>query len=423
MSIGTVDQDDPKVAGAHRMSSFQNPVRFLGVTTLLCCTLFGCASKQGFSPAGADSSPEASVRKGFLAAETSVTPTSSQAPVDQSGQLEPGTSPDAESINAILDEMLAGHQALKARKADDAGSEPSSSGSSDSPASDSDHAAVRGTEPGEIITVAAPRSSDSTQADLESDLNDALPRIEPSTEMVRALLASAARSDAPLKQHLALAMLMAWVTPEKPFEPSGLTELTEQERIIVSIVYEHFKSLGSELDDGGGEEDLLEALTGIIDAVEDESPFQISRMELCSWVRDFGDVDVIEPLTFSPKERPRFIWYVELDGVSPTQNASTGEWAHEFDVKVEVLTKDTGIPVISPIVDRVRYSSSSRLRDLFLRNMLEIPQDLQFDWYTTKVTITEIASGIRSQKSLDLLWVPNLAAGEAHFLRHASVDE
>ena len=162
---------------------------------------------------------------------------------------------------------------------------------------------------------------------------------------------SAADSDAPLKQHLALAMLMAWVTPEKPFEPSGLTELTEQERTVVSIVYDHFKSLGGQLDDGGGEADLLEALAGIIDAVEGESQFQISRMELCSWVRDFGDVDVIEPLTFSPKERPRFIWYVELDGVSPTENVSTGEWTHEFDVKVEVLTKDTGIPVISPIVD------------------------------------------------------------------------
>ena len=405
------------------MSSFQNPARCFGVTTLLCCTLFGCASKQGSSLSGLDASSDADVRNGVLTAEASATPTPSQALLDQNGPLGPGSAPDAESINAILDEMLAGHQALKARKADDAGSEPPSAGSADSPASDSDRIAVRGSQVGEIMSAATSRPSDSSQADLESDLNEALPRIEPSTEMVRALLASAARSDAPLKQHLALAMLMAWVTPEKPFEPSGLTELTEQERIVVSIVYDHFKSLGTELDDGGGEADLLDALTGIIDAVEGESPFQISRMELCSWVRDFGDVDVIEPLTFSPKERPRFIWYVELDGVSPTQNGTTGEWAHEFDVKVEVLTKDTGIPVISPIVDRVRYSSSSRLRDLFLRNMLEIPQDLQFDWYTTKVTITEVASGIRSQKSLDLLWVPNLAAGEAHFLRHASVDE
>ncbi len=69
-------------------------------------------------------------------------------------------------------------------------------------------------------------------------------------------------------------MLMAWVSPEKPFEPAGLTELTEEERAVVSIVYEHFKSLGTDLDDGGGEADLLTALTGIIDAVEGQSPFQ-----------------------------------------------------------------------------------------------------------------------------------------------------
>ena len=113
----------------------------------------------------------------------------------------------------------------------------------------------------------------------------------------------------------------------------------------------------------------------------------------------------------------------QIKQAAPTENAETGEWAHEFDVKVEILTKDTGIPVISPIEDRVRYASSSRLRDLFLRNILEIPEDLQFDWYTTKVTITEVSSGIRSQKSLDLLWVPNLAAGEAHFLRQATAEE
>lgn len=405
------------------MSSPLSPTRTLSLIAVVCCTFTGCAWNQDSTPGIGDSGPKGTTRETFLAATTPPAPQPSPTVETGPGSIEPGTPPDAQAINAILDEMLAGHEALKTRKtlADEA---PSASPE----ATESTPASV------ELAVVEVPETTDLPTAGLtppltgslaidQQDLSEALPRVEPTTNMIRALLASAARSDAPLKQHLALAMLMAWVSPEKPFEPTGLAELTEQERTVVSIVYEHFKSLGTNLDDGGGEADLVTALTGIIDAVEGQSPFEISRMELCSWVRDFGDIDVIEPLTFSPKERPRFIWYVELEGVSPTENAATGEWSHEFDVKVEVLTKDTGIPVISPVEDRVRYASTSRLRDLFLRNILEIPEDLQFDWYTTKVTITEVASGIRSQKSLDLLWVPNLAAGEAHFLRQAAVEE
>jgi len=411
------------VAGAHRMSSPQYPARLLFVITTLSCTLTGCVSKQASSPEMADSSASDPTRDSFLAATDDVALDSSETLAINGELLEPGAAPDVESINAILDEMLAGHQALKVRKALEV--DPGLSSSESVQPASNDLALVSDTlsAQSELLARTVASAAETSAPDEAPALIETLPRIEPTTEMIRSLMSSAARSDAPLKQHLALAMLMAWVSPEKPFEPAGLAELTEEERAIVSIVYDHFKSLGNDLDEGGGEADLLTALTGIIDAVEDQSPFQISRMELCSWVRDFGDVDVIEPLTFSPKERPRFIWYVELDGVSPIQSATTGEWAHEFDVKVEVLTKDTGIPVISPVEDRVRYASSSRLRDLFLRNILEIPEDLQFDWYTTKVTITEVASGIRSQKSLDLLWVPNLAAGEAHFLRQAAVDE
>jgi hypothetical protein len=419
LSIGTVDQDDPEVAGAHRMSSPQYPVRLLFVATALSCMLTGCASKQAPSPEIAGGKGEDPARERFLSASQP----DDSLPGTAVGTIEPGAPLDPQNIDAILDEMLAGHEALQSRKVQEAVELPVDPELVEVSSSVVQVGALESADqpPGESLSESSELGE--TTSDEKSMVASELPQIEPSKEMIRALMASAANSDAPLKQHLALAMLMAWVSPDKPFEPAGLSELTEQERTVVSIVYEHFKSLGTELDDGGGEDDLLNALTGIIDAVEGEAPFQISRMELCSWVRDFGDIDVIEPLTFSPKERPRFIWYVELDGVDPTQNAASGEWAHEFDVKVEVLTKDTGIPVISPIQDRVRYASSSRLRDLFLRNILEIPEDLQFDWYTTKVTITEVSSGIRSQKSLDLLWVPNLAAGESHFLRQATAEE
>ena len=125
-------------------------------------------------------------------------------------------------------------------------------------------------------------------------------------------------------------------------------------------------------------------------------------------------VDVVEPPIFAPRERGGFIWYLELDGVEPVHNASEGTWYYEFDLRLEMLTRDTGIPVIAPIEGTVRHTASSEVRDFYLRDLFEMPGDLQFDWYTTKLTVIERSSGAQAQRSADLLWVPNLAAGDAH---------
>ena len=105
------------VAGAHRMSSPQYPARLLFVITTLSCTLTGCVSKQASSPGMADSSASDTTRDSFLAATNDLALDPTETPAINGELLEPGAAPDAESINAILDEMLAGHEALKVRKA------------------------------------------------------------------------------------------------------------------------------------------------------------------------------------------------------------------------------------------------------------------------------------------------------------------
>ena len=82
-----------------------------------------------------------------------------------------------------------------------------------------------------------------------------------------------------------------------------------------------------------------------------------------------------------------------------------------------MLSRETGVPVVPPVESDVRHDSSTRIRDLFLRNVFEVPQSLQYGWYTIKVTVSEQASGIQSQMGIDLLWVPSLAAGVEHFER------
>ena len=240
---------------------------------------------------------------------------------------------------------------------------------------------------------------------------------DPLPALIKSLMKTASESDAPLKQHLALAVVFAWVAPEKPFEPQGLSELTDEERQLVDIVYRRFKQLGTELEEGGNSAALASAFGEVISRIDAESPFRINRMRLCSAVRDFGDVDVFDPPMFSPSERSKFIWYVELDGADPLFEESTESYGHEFMVRTEMFSTETGVPVVPPVENTVRHASSSRIRDLFLRNVFEIPESLQYGWYTVKITVSEQHSGSQAQMGLDLLWVPSLAAGTEHFER------
>lgn len=240
----------------------------------------------------------------------------------------------------------------------------------------------------------------------------------PLTPMIRFLMDEASISDAPLKQHLALAVLFAWVAPDRAFAPEGLAELTEDERRLVEVVYRRFKDAGPELEDGGDAAALSQALSRVIEEIDAADPFRISRIRLCSSVRDFGDVDVFDPPMFSPSERPRFIWYVELDGVQADEDSTTGEFGHEFLVRIEMFSRDTGVPVIPPAEHPVQYTSSSRRRDVFVRNVFEIPPTLKYGWYTVKVTVNEPRLGVQSQMGMDLLWTHSLAAGTEHFDRN-----
>jgi hypothetical protein len=244
--------------------------------------------------------------------------------------------------------------------------------------------------------------------------------VDPISPWIKSLLASASQSDAPLKQHLTLAIVLGMTRPDQPFEPEGLAELTDQEQDLVGIVHEQFQLLGRELEAGGDTTAVLASLGELIGQVKAEQPFRISRLALCTGVQDYGVVDVVEPPIFAPRERGGFIWYLELDGVEPRQDEEAGTWYYEFDLKLEMLTRDTGIPVIAPIEGTVRHTASSEVRDFYLRDLFDIPADLQFDWYTTKLTVVERSSGSQAQRSADLLWVPNLAAGDAHLQQHTA---
>ena len=242
------------------------------------------------------------------------------------------------------------------------------------------------------------------------------------TKYIRALLASASESDAPLRHHLTLAIVLAMTSPQQVFEPEGLAELTDQEQELVRIMHQQFKALGSELDAGGDSATVLQHLQALIGMARVEQSFKISRLALCTRVRDFGVIDPVEPPVFDPAERSSFIWYLELDGFEPFHDAEEGTWLYEFDLRLEMLTRDTGVPVIAPLQNTVRHQAGSEVQDFYLRDLFKIPQNLQFDWYTTKLTVIDRKSGAQAQQSTDFLWVPNLAAGGAHLQRQAVVS-
>ena len=254
----------------------------------------------------------------------------------------------------------------------------------------------------------------------ETSAPNGSPSLDPISPWIKSLLASASESDTPLKQHLTLAIVLGMTRPEQPFEPEGLAELTDQEQNLVGLVHRQFQSLGKELEAGGDTAAVLASLGELIGQVKAEQPFRISRLALCTGVQDYGVVDTVEPPIFAPRERSGFIWYLELDGVQPRHDEAAGTWYYEFDLRLEMLTRDTGIPVIAPIEGTVRHTASSEVRDFYLRDLFDIPADLQFDWYTTKLTVVERSSGSQAQRSADLLWVPNLAAGDAHMKQHTA---
>ena len=246
--------------------------------------------------------------------------------------------------------------------------------------------------------------------------------LAPLEASIRTLMDSAASSDTPLREHLTLAILLAMTNPQQAFSPEGLTELTDPEQDLVRIVHERFLALGRELGAGGDTASVITLLTELVGQLEAEQPFRISRLDLCTKVQDYGVVDRVEPPIFDPNERPGFIWYLELEGFEPAVDAAGDEWLYEFDLRLEMLTRDTGIPVITPVEGTVLHRATSEVRDFYLRDLFRMPPDLQFDWYTAKITVVERRTGAQAQKSADLLWVPNLAAGEAHLTRQAQVD-
>ena len=77
-----------------------------------------------------------------------------------------------------------------------------------------------------------------------------------------------------------------------------------------------------------------------------------------------------------------------------------------------------GVPVVPPAEHTVDFTSSSRRRDVFVRNVFEIPPTLKYGWYTVKVTVNEPRLGTQSQMGMDLLWTHSLAAGTKHFDRN-----
>ena len=186
------------------MSSPQYPVRLLFLATALSYTLMGCASEQVSSPliAGGDGMDPA--RERFLSGSKDDDSPS----VTVAREIEPGAPAEPENIDAILDEMLAGHEALQSRKAEEAAQLPVEPETTEASSEVLQIASVESSDHsvGEILAESS--ESGASTSGGTPDVVSELPRIEPSTEMIRALMASAADSDAPLKQHLALAMLV-----------------------------------------------------------------------------------------------------------------------------------------------------------------------------------------------------------------------
>ena len=421
----TAGQDGPMVAGARRMQdSPGNPLP----TLLTALRLFAAGVLGASLLAGCKS-----LMSPFTVTEA---PASTEAPTNTTSATSDPPAADAplndvlavQEITTFLDNARQDLIERRASAETDAPDAAAFEGTPESIAPDgSDPLVIVTAEPASDSATSAvetvqPASADPQLSKDEPDSDDGSFQPDPLKAYIRNLLDVASTSDAPLRQHLTLAILLAMTDPDQAFKPEGLAELTDAEQDLIRIVHERFRDLGEELEQGGDTASFISFMTELIDQVEAEQPFRISRLDLCTKVQDYGVVESVDPPIFDPTERPGFIWYLELDGFEPAQDSKDDTWVYEFDLRLEMLTRDTGIPVIAPIEGTVRHKATSEVRDFYLRDLFRMPSDLQFDWYTAKITVVERRTGAQAQKSADLLWVPNLAAGEAHLQRQAVVS-
>ncbi|MSR41476.1 MAG: hypothetical protein EXS10_06195, partial [Phycisphaerales bacterium] len=209
--------------------------------------------------------------------------------------------------------------------------------------------------------------------------------------LASSLVAEATTSATPLRQLLALSALA--VTDPSIALPQDLsTHLTETERAMAEKFHAAFVRLGRDLQEGKDDAALVSAVEQLLAAIKPQPILAMPRVELCTRVQAFGQIDPIGNRRFLAASSPKVIIYSELEHfMSALENA---KWTTHLATKVSILTERDGVEVWrrSPEWTAVVDASDVKRDDFFVGEIVTLSPHLSVGSYVIKVTIRDEAT-------------------------------
>jgi len=221
----------------------------------------------------------------------------------------------------------------------------------------------------------------------------------------------AERSDAPLRE-LSLIAATSLVSPDRKLHVQGIAGLSERDRELLADLQQFFADLGTKLDNGESNEDVLRASVEQLKTTLDRTPpFSIGTTTLCTRVRGFGDYDEFGKMRFLAHSQQRVIVYIEVEHFTSELNKKN-EWVTELSQELVIYSDRDGIPVWSETWQSVVDVTRNKRQDFFTVQLVTLPKALSVGRYSLKVRMRDEKTGAVAEQSIPFEMVadPRLAA-------------
>ncbi len=219
------------------------------------------------------------------------------------------------------------------------------------------------------------------------------------TKLASTLSSDATTSATPMRQLLALsALAVTDPTIELPKDLS--THLTDEERATAEKFHAAFVRIGRDLQEGKDDAALVSTIEQLLTALKPAPMLALPRVEFCTRVQAFGQIDPIDNRRFLAATSPRVIVYSELENfVSAMADA---KWTTRLATKISILTERDGVEVWrrSPEWTAVVDASDVKRDDFFVGEIVTLSPHLSVGSYVLKMTIRDEATATVAEKSV-----------------------
>ncbi len=217
--------------------------------------------------------------------------------------------------------------------------------------------------------------------------------------LAASLKTEAATSATPLRQLLALSALA--VTDPSITLPTDLSaHLTDTERAMTEKFHAAFVRMGRELQEGKDDAALVSTIEQLLASIKPQPILSLPRVELCTRVQAFGQIDPIDNRRFLAASSPKVILYSELAHfISSLEDA---KWTTRLATKISILTERDGVEVWrrNPEWTAVVDASDVKRADFFVGEIVTLSPHLSVGSYVMKLTIRDESTSTIAEKSI-----------------------